>query len=155
MAGKAWKPRDQLVGHRRNPAPIHLLDLPTDWSIPPCPEGLHPEGKRTWHLFWSSPICQLVQPVDIPVIERYAVCIGERARLNEQLAATDGTPDKTIIRLLKLYTDEISRCEERFGIGPLPRMRLGLSYAQAEIALSKRTRKVEVDTEPVWVTRDD
>jgi hypothetical protein len=93
--------------------------------------------------------------VDIPVIERYAVCIGERARLNEQLAATDGTPDKTIIRLLKLYTDEISRFEERFGIGPLPRMRLGLSYAQAETALSKRTMKVEVDTEPVWVTRDD
>jgi P27 family predicted phage terminase small subunit len=166
MAGKRRKPIDQLVyhrPHRKIPDPIHLDPIPDGVSIPPCPPNLHPKGEEAWDLFWRSPIRQLLQPIDVPLVERWAFCLSERETLEEQLADNPfvtgprgGQPKlNPAIRLLRLYIDEIHRLEERLGIGLLSRMRLGIAMGTADKARESRHDRYREPKEPEWVTISD
>jgi hypothetical protein len=53
------------------------------------------------------------------------------------------------IRLLRHYTNEIARLEERLGIGLLSRMRLGIAFAVADKALAERSEPTA--PQPEWV----
>ncbi len=154
MANKRQKPVDQLQGHRKHPEPIQLHELPVTVVRPPCPDGLNAAAARVWSLFWDSSISRLLDPVDVPAVERYVQCLTMRDELEEELK-TEGIKlgrHRAIRALLNSRIGEIAKFEERFGIGPLPRMRLGVAYGDADRALEQMQQRYEEPSdEPVWV----
>lgn len=106
---------------------------------PNAPSGLLTSLRRTWTAFWGSPLAQnVVLPTDIPALERLWRLYDERerasraARRQRIVVGSQGQP--VLHPLLRYVGDldaEIRQLEDRFGLTPLARLRLGITQGQA------------------------
>jgi|SRR5690348_10495242 len=161
MANKRQKLPAQLQGHRQKPSMIELAQ-PAKPILPRTPKGLHPVAQRAWRDFWSSPLAQVVDmDADAEALHRWAYCVSERELLEEQireaplLAGSTGQMVRNpLFDILKERTREIEKFREQFGMAPLHRMRLGITYSEADEALD-RMQKRRKSFEPVMIEVDD
>ena len=141
MAGKRQKPPDELVyrhGGRVKPlvpvAPAHLA--------PRLPDGLGDHAATVWAAFWASRVSGAVDlDADGEALRHWIRCVDEREKLR---AATSRAPLvkgsheqlmlNPLFRRLRDLNREIARAEEHFGMTPLARMRLGVTYLQEQAA---------------------
>lgn len=104
----------------------------------------HPEVQEAWADLWSSPLAGLVKPTDVPALRRLFdyrdQLLGAQAAYSEEPVAVGsmGQP------VLSPYAAEIhrlegviARLEDRFGLTPLARLRLGVTFEEG-ISLSQR-----------------
>ena len=145
MAGKAQKPvsslADQRPGRRRG---IVLDFTPPAGPPPPMPPGRYLAAtKALWERFWTSPVAQLVDcESDWPRLARWVSYVDEWVRAMRQFRRERlvlGSTGQMVINPMATYAlrleHEIAKIEEKFGLTPLDRTRLGISFGEAHRSL--------------------
>jgi len=128
--------------------------------IPPMPRAFSgtwtAAAKSLWEAFWTAPIAQNPQVVnrqsDMPRLSRWILYCDEWFRLMRQyrrervVRGSVGQPVMNPAFAAALAAEkEIAKIEERFGLTPLDRMRLGITFSEARSALDKLNEDLEVD----------
>lgn len=141
MAGKRQKPPDELV-YRRGGRVKALAPVAPAPLTPPLPDGLGDHAAVVWAEFWASRVSGAVDLLgDGEALRHWILCVDEREKLR---AATSRAPLvkgsheqlmlNPLFRRLRDLNREIARAEEHFGMTPLARMRLGVTYLQEQAA---------------------
>lgn len=161
MPNKRQKPIETLQGHRQKPRTLEVV-RDRKQVVPKAPAGLHPVARKAWKSFWSSPVAQVVDmSADWEAICRWAYCLSERELLEDELRVkplSRGSQGQYVKNplwdILKERNREIEKFREQFGLAPLHRMRLGITYNEADEALD-RMQKRRQSIEPVVMEVDD
>ena len=120
-------------------------------SIIAAPAGMtgwRPEIATAWSELWSSPVAAYFKPTDVPSLRRLFML---RSRLVEALELADADP---VVRgstgqpiLSPWFAEvhrleaEIERLEDRFGLTPQARLRLGIQIEEG-LSLAARNREL-------------
>lgn len=152
MAGKRQKPPDELVyrrgGRVKSLVPVAPADL-----IPPFPDGIGDHAAAVWKAYWASRVSGAVDlDADGEALRHWILCVDEREKLRVPTARAPlvkGSHEQLMLnplfRRLRELNREIARAEEHFGMTPLARLRLGMTYLQEQAAqedlYAKRERR--------------
>jgi P27 family predicted phage terminase small subunit len=151
MAGNGPPPKPIGRRQRRNPrtsterAGVGLVVVAGGRQAAPAPPaGLLKATREAWSAFWSSPLAPMVVPAtDLPALERLFTLRDERARAlrgyrARRLVVTDsGVALNPLLRVLKQLDAEIRQLEDRFGLSPIARLRLGVALGEAARSLEE------------------
>lgn len=141
MAGKRQKPPGELV-YRRGGRAKPLVQVAPAGLKPAPPEGVGEHALAVWCAFWASRVSGAIDlPADGEALRHWILCVDEREKLR---AATSRAPLvkgshqqlmlNPLFRRIRELNREIARAEEHFGMTPLARMRLGVTYLQEQAA---------------------
>ena len=141
MAGKRQKPPSELV-YRRGGRAKPLVQVAPASIVPAPPEGVGEHAVAAWSAFWGSRVSGAIDLLaDGEALRHWILGVDERERLR---AATSRAPLvkgsheqlmlNPLFRRLRELNREIARAEEHFGMTPLARMRLGVTYLQEQAA---------------------
>lgn len=152
------KPADRR--QRRNTPALGLAETPSRLATPDPPAGLSDETLATWESYWSSPVAGAVVESDLPALHRlfgYRDAWTRTAQDLADLEATDGiivigsTGQPVLHPLTKLLGSieaNMRPLEDRFGLTPLARLRLGITVAEAESSLAAHNARITADARP-------
>jgi len=136
------KPADQR--QRTNTPGVGLVttDASTDIEVPAAPSGLLKAQREDWTTYWTSPLAKLTTEADIPALRRLFLYRDELERalkgFQKQRLVEGSQGQPRINPLGKQVTDlegKIAALEDRFGLTPLSRLRLGVTLGQAAASL--------------------
>lgn len=141
MAGKRQKPPDQIV-YRRGGRVKPLAVVSAAEGRPAAPEGLGEHAQAAWEAFWESRVSGAVDLVaDGEALRHWILCVDEREKLRAATARAPlvkGSHEQLMLnplfRRVRELNQEIARAEEHFGMTPLARLRLGVTYLQEQAA---------------------
>jgi P27 family predicted phage terminase small subunit len=121
-------------------------------EAPPPAPGLLKASRASWERFWSSPLAPLTIPADLPALERLWSLYDERARAyrgyrHERLVeGSQGQPVlNPLAAAMKAMDAEIRALEDRFGLTPMARLRLGVQLGEAARSLEDLNRSMDDD----------
>ena len=116
---------------------------------PSAPPGLRAHARGVWRRYWASPVSLAVDfDADYEALRHWILAVDEREKLSELTLAqplipgsrhTRETPHfmlNPLFRRISELTDDIRRGQEAFGMTPLSRWRLQLTYAEAGKSLA-------------------
>lgn len=146
----------QLVDTRPQRTRGVILELrPARVDAPPMPAA--PSGawlrstEKAWADLWASPIAQIIdRKSDMFRLSRWAALLDEwqramRGYRRQRLVM--GSKGQVMLnplfRAVLRLEGELRRVEERFGLTPLDRLALGISYAGARSALADMLAELE------------
>lgn len=93
-------------------------------SVPPCPRGINAEAQRKWESFWRSAVARFVdQDSDLPALQRWIWYVNQFNVLTKRVKKY---PEPKHYAQIRHAEDQIAKFEERFGMTPAARKRLGL-----------------------------
>ena len=160
MTARLQKPRSRIQNHQAGrkaglvlafkrpdePPPEMPAPLSGDWRI---------ETTSLWEAFWTSPIAQVVdRESDMPRLLRWIAYWDEwfRAmRAFRRRRMVEGSMGQPVINPLSAYIavveGKIERIEEKFGLTPLDRMRLGISFGEAQRSLADMNADLDDDAD--------
>jgi|TARA_R100000231_G_scaffold60972_1_gene49727 P27 family predicted phage terminase small subunit len=150
MPGPA--PKDPQKRQRRDTPQVELV--PDQLAIvPKAPTGLLKKSKERWQVFWESPVSKMVDMnSDMPALERLFFLYDERLRASRgfrRQRMVEGSQGQLVVNpLAKLFKDfdaEIRQLEDRFGLTPMARMRLGFTFGEAAGSLTNLNKLLEED----------
>src|ERR1700690_1459350 len=121
-------------------------------AIPTPPDGLSPAGLALWDRWWPSRVAaHWARDSDLHVVVLLALATDEAARLTRAIRKagrlTRGSTGQ--VRLSPLYaaldheTKTIERCEDRLGITPMGRLRLGLLGVKGALTAAQLNAMVD------------
>jgi P27 family predicted phage terminase small subunit len=98
---------------------------------------------ESWVAFWSSPLAQQVQPSDYGALLRLWWCYDEVLRARDAIettgrvvAGSQGQPrPNPLYKLVSELQAEARQLEDRFGLSPMARLKLGIVFADAQQSL--------------------
>jgi hypothetical protein len=118
--------------------------------VPPADLSWPEEVQQSWVEFWSSPLAdpRLLKPTDVPALKRL---FDLRARLARAAGEFDAEPtvsgsmgQPTLspwAAEMHRLTATIEKLEDRFGLSPLARLRLGVTFEEG-VSLSARNAQI-------------
>jgi P27 family predicted phage terminase small subunit len=131
--------------------PVAILPRP---EPPDAPKGLLPATRRWWSAFWESRIAEMVEPSDIPAVTRLATLRDERercyrsARKNRLVAGYQGAAVlNPLYKHMQALDSEIRQLEDRFGLSPMARLKLGVQFGEAARSLEDLNRIAAINIE--------
>ncbi len=141
MAGKRQKPPGELV-YRRGGRVRPLMSVAPAHIAPPPPDGLGVHAVAVWAAFWASKVSGAVDlDADGEALRHWIRCVDEREKLRAatvRAPLVKGSHEQLMLnplfRRLRDLNAEIARAEEHFGMTPLARLRLGVTYLQEQAA---------------------
>jgi P27 family predicted phage terminase small subunit len=159
MAGTGPPPKPVDKRQRRNQRTstertgVGLVALPGgQLDPPPAPSGLLKATREDWAAFWASPLGALVVLADVPALRRLFTLYDERARAYRglrqvgRLVETEkGATLNPLAGFLKACDAEIRLLEDRFGLSPIARLRLGVALGEAAKSLDELNRSLDAD----------
>lgn len=160
MANRRQKPSSQLQGRGSAYRGTNAVVLSPDQArkVPAAPKGLSKAAREVWRAFWKSPLGGAVDyQGDGPALRRWITLVDERDQIFARFV--DGWEDRTVrgsmgqislnplLKLEERYTREIMMYEDRFGMTPLARMRLGIAIGQAHESLDGMRKRLADDPE--------
>lgn len=124
-------------------------------ELPPAPRGLLRVTVERWEVYWSSPIGQLADPqTDLPAIERLFSLLDERERAYrsyKKRRVVKGSTGQPVInpawKHVPIMDAEIRQLEDRLGLTPQSRLKLGVTFGAAARSLEDLNRDLTVDDE--------
>lgn len=139
--------RIKSTERQRSNTPSIVVPIAAQIETPKLPAP--PKGTRwlkasriSWDEFWASDISHMVNSADMPAIFRLWRNYDERDRLHADYSCeylvrgSQGQPVlNPLVRRIESLDKAILALEERFGITPLARFRLGIEGAEAKDAL--------------------
>jgi len=164
MAGRPQKAVSALQDQRpqrMRPTTALAASDGVAFLAPKPPVGVLKETKERWAAFWSSAVARTVLASDHTELYRWAMLCDEwlramRSYRRERLVVgSKGQPRRNpMIDVAMGLAAEIRAIEDRFGMNPQSRMRLGIALVAAESALDRLNQGLEGDDdgEPEWVT---
>lgn len=119
---------------RRNRSDLGVVQ-PSQLSAPP-PKGALVTTKQAWTELMASDLASAFIDTDIPTLHRLYSLIDERERayraVRKQGRMIDGSQGQKVIHpLLKqisVFDGEIRQLEDRYGLSPAARLRLGIQF---------------------------
>lgn len=165
--GPLPKKAEEVQGHRaraeleaRAQAAITLSsvpDLAPEADVVRLPRPLPPNRPKQWlkatkvgwERFWTSELAQLVVESDLDALVRLFDLRDERERCRRSAQAgrlTLGSQGQPVLNPLLAYQKvldaEIRALEDRFGLSPAARLRLGITFAEASSELDRLNRSM-------------
>lgn len=157
MPGPPPKPDDRRQGRGERTATkragVGLVALPSGQLDPPmAPAGLLKATRDDWAEFWRSPLGSLVVPADYPAVRRLFTLYDERSRAykgyRQERLVLGGNKQQALNPLLAamgMLDKEIRALEDRFGLTPMARLRLGVALGEAAKSLDELNRSLDAD----------
>lgn len=143
---------------RSNTADVGLVVAGGPIEPPPPPHP--PKGKlltatvRAWDAFWTSDLAALVLDADRPALDRLFGMYDLRERMHRALLEqpfTEGSTGQTVVhpaaKELASLDGRIVALEDRFGITPMGRLKLGVVLGAAARSLDEMNRSWSDDDE--------
>ncbi len=115
-------------------------------DAPPAPpEGLSGAALTAWEAFWRSPVAAAVDTSsDLPALHRLFGLYEERERAFRGMrrrwivAGSTGQPSlNPLAKYLAYLDDGIRALEDRFGLTPMARLKLGIAVGEARRSLEE------------------
>lgn len=117
---------------------------------PKPPDGIGIEARRVWRAFWRSAISQAVDPdADMHRLRRWMQAVDQYERVLAAFEAemvVRGSHSMVLNPLahrLARLEGEIGRAEVNLGLTPIARLRLGITFGQAQITAATLTKTLE------------
>lgn len=150
------RPSANPQGHAaRKPALAPLTAAPL--AAPPAPSHLSPEAVEVWTDVWEAGGPAYNVRTDARVVERYAELSARRlvllATLLEEGWTTVGSTGQLAVhpaaRILSDTESKLQSLEDRLGLSPESRLRLGIAAVERESKLSAFMREQDADLLPL------
>jgi P27 family predicted phage terminase small subunit len=140
------RPKANPVGNPRTslaPAPVEPENIAPRLPVPPVPAHLGSEGTAVWHAVWAAGGEAYSPLTDAYVIERYATLHERRSELMKMLEedglTSVGSTGQTVLhpaaRFLGDVEKALSSLEDKLGLNPESRIRLGIAAVEKESKL--------------------
>jgi P27 family predicted phage terminase small subunit len=147
-------PKPSERRQRRNAPSAAIVALPVQpLVVPDAPGGVLAVTRERWSAFWRSPLAGAVAvDSDLSALERLFTLYDERERAyrayrRERLVT--GSTGQLVLnplgRQMAVMDSEIRQLEDRFGLNPLARARLGITIGEAARTLADLNRALEED----------
>ena len=141
-------PKDAEKRQRRNKRDVGKLSVvkasvtSIERSHPKAPAGLLKATSSQWDEFWQSDVSQLMTSADIPALERLYSLYDERTRClaatrkERMVMGSQGQPVlNPLYKHMATLDSEIRAMEDRFGLTPMARLKLGVTFGAAKKSL--------------------
>lgn len=122
--------------------------------VPVPPRSILSTTKQAWDAFWQSDLAKLVKDSDTPALERLFSLYDERercyrsAKKNRLVAGSQGQwVLNPLYKQMNVLDTEIRNMEDRFGLSPMARLKLGVQFGEAHKSLEEMNRSLDADTE--------
>ena len=136
---------------RKSTAPVKVQPenlLPTP-PVPDVPAALDSHGTKIWHAVWAAGGDAYHGPTDAYVIERYCVLHDRHHTLmrmieNDGLTSVGSQGQVVLHPAARLIADtekQLGGLEDRLGLNPESRLRLGISSVEAQTKLDQFLNK--------------
>lgn len=130
---------------RSGPVPAALPTPSAAIASPPAPLHLNATAQKVWHAVWEAGAGAYVPATDSWPIERYAELHARRRELLHTLDSegwtTTGSQGQSVMhpaaRLLADTERQLLPLEDRLGLNPEARLRLGLAATEMKSALDR------------------
>jgi P27 family predicted phage terminase small subunit len=154
----AKKPADQ----RQNRITKNVVvALNSRFAPPVASEGWRPGTVDRWDFFWQSKLASNVEPSDEGALRRLFRLYDELDRLWDAVEETgrvvegsQGQPrPNPLFKQIETFQAEARQLEDRFGLSPMSRLKLGVTFADAHMslaALNERLASRPVSMSEVW-----
>lgn len=142
MPGPLPKPASER--QRRNKRDIGtIVPIESARSIPKPPPGLQALIRSAWESFWTTPLAQLITDADLPALHRLFDLYDELDRIwraAKKHRIVTGSQGQEVLNPLYKQSDslrnEIRQLEDRFGLTPMARLKLGVKFGEAKRSLA-------------------
>lgn len=154
-----------MPGARKTPETRQRRNTPdignAEKAAGPAPTPPHPESRkllvqtvRAWNEFWASDLSGLVLTADRPALARLFRMYDLRERMERQLlkqpfvlGSTGQLVSHPAAKEIASLDGRIVALEDRFGITPLARLKLGVTFGQAAKSLEAINADFDLDEE--------
>lgn len=147
--GPVAKPEDERQG-RNDPVQVAVREKGLPIPVPP-PE-LKPIVIELWNRLWSSPVGRVWDPdMDASMVERYARNLHHWHNAQDDLAILEdvishGSQGQPVLHPLTQYIvqleQRLGQMEDKLGLSPMSRARLGLTIAEGELTAAQLNEMV-------------
>ena len=137
----AKKPAE--LRQRRNTNDAGVLPRAEQPMMPSAEQSWRVGTVERWQEFWMSPLAQQVETSDYGSLRRLFGLYDELGRLWDAVEETgrvvvgsQGQPrPNPLFKQVESFQSEARQLEDRFGLSPLARLRLGITFADAAASL--------------------
>lgn len=156
MPGPAPKPSHLAVRKTPRTRERVLAVLPDRLEeVPEPPSPLGASGKKAWAAFWASPLAQVVRTdSDLEALRRLFLRRDESARLWRRackepvvIGSSGQMRPNPLFDVVSRLDGEVRALEDRFGLTPQARLRLGVTFAQGQAVAERVSREINADDE--------
>ena len=120
-------------------------------EMPPYPKSILKVTKERWAIYWRSEVSAVAGEVDLPVVERLHRRYDERERAFREVKKdgrlSHGSQGQLVLHPLLKYIDqcelEIRQLEDRLGLSPQARLRMGATLAGAKRSLEQVNQSMD------------
>jgi P27 family predicted phage terminase small subunit len=129
-----------------------LAEAPDPAAVPAMPPGRHLKAtKEWWQRLWTSPVATLIDPAsDLPALTRLVQLYDEHGTLRNHVARgkrlTVGSTGQMVLdplyKHMTTIAGEITALEDRFGLSPMARLKLGAELGAAKRGLDAMNAEV-------------
>jgi len=152
----ARKPADRRQGKAGTTRDIGAPPVRAIGSAPALPSSEKPLLKVTqeaWASFWSTePLAALVMPADRPALDRLFKMYDLRERLERMVVRQpfmEGSTGQPVVnpaaKEVASLDGRILQLEDRFGITPMARLKLGIAFGEASRSLDRLNEGFDSD----------
>lgn len=147
-------PKPRTLRQNRERRDVGVIALQGDAPpVPNAPPGILASLRRAWSDFWASSLAQVVVPAsDMQALTRLWRLYDERerayraGRAERLVEGSQGQPRlNPLLRYVADLDAEIRQLEDRFGLTPLARLRLGVVLGEAHRSLDDLNALLEAD----------
>jgi P27 family predicted phage terminase small subunit len=128
---------------------------------PEASVGWRPGTVERWDFFWESKLASNVEPSDEGALRRLFRLYDEIDRMWDAIEETgrvvegsQGQPrPNPLFKQVETFQAEARQLEDRFGLSPMSRLKLGVTFADAHMSLSalnERLASRPVSVDEVW-----
>jgi P27 family predicted phage terminase small subunit len=159
------KPADQR--QRRETKDVGLVVANPGRVTPQADVEWRESTVERWTVFWTSPLASQVEPSDEGAFRRLFWIYDELDRLRQAIEETgrvvegsQGQPrPNPLYKQVESFQAEARQMEDRFGLSPLSRLRLGITFADAQASLdglnARLAAKMAEADDDLWADFDE
>ena len=164
-----------IVPPLRKPAEQRQNRITKDVLVPlrlapvaPEPESVwRPGTVERWNFFWESKLAGNVEPSDEGALRRLFRLYDELDRMWDAIEETgrvvegsQGQPrPNPLFKQIETFQAEARQLEDRFGLSPMSRLRLGITFADAQASLdglnARLAAKMAEQDDDLWAEFDE
>ena len=151
--GPLPKPASERI-RRNSPVSAHAPEELQVAKIPRARSTWPKTVQGEWRAFWKQDVGRLITDSSLPALFRLFDLKSERAEIAGLIGGAflvqgerGGQSVHPLIRPLRQIDNEIRQCEDRFGLTPVARLRLGVQVVQARSAVADELRRAEPEVQ--------
>ena len=165
MGGSPKKPADVRQGHKTKD--VGLVAVAPGRPVPAADVAWREGTVERWVAFFGSALASQVEPSDEGAFRRLFKLYDELDRLWEAIEETgrvvpgsQGQPrPNPLFKQVEAFQAEARQLEDRFGLSPLSRLRLGITFADAQASLdglnARLAAKMAQTDDDLWADFDE